>query len=286
MKHLWCCILALICVVDRAQAAAPMTMPTVGVEGRLEVDLPGSKLEAKPVTDKAAVLLRLASTRPAADNAIRYDLRYMGLVPGAHDLKNYLVRADGSPTDELPSVPVAVLGLLPADHDGKLVRERAARWPWFGGYRIAMILGIAAWLAMLYPLIFAKRPKKRHAAPPPPPRRTFADRLRPLLDAAARGTLSLEDKGKLERMLLWYWQEKLDLTADSPADAIAALRKHPQAGELLRALEQWLHRRPGETASGGIDTARLLEPYRDVPDPHEALDPTAPSPRVPEGAPA
>src|SRR5215207_10420027 len=92
-----------------AAAPSPTTMPTVGVEGKVELALPGSLLQAKPVTDKAPLLLRIASTQPSArQQDLWYDLRYIGLVPGAHDLKNFLVRADGSSTADLPSIPVAV----------------------------------------------------------------------------------------------------------------------------------------------------------------------------------
>jgi hypothetical protein len=234
--------------------------------------LPGTLLQAKPVKDKAPLLLRIASTQPAPRREdVWYDLRYMGLVPGAHDLKNYLVRVDGSSSADLPTIQVAVLGLLPEDHKGELVRNAGARWPFFGGYRIIMIAVAVLWFALLFPLIFVGRRKRVKAAAPPPPRKTFADRLRPLIDQASRGTLSIEEKGKLERMLLWYWQQRLDLTADSPADAIAALRRHDQAGELLRALEQWLHRRPGSMTT--IDVNALLAPYRDAPDPGEAREP-------------
>jgi hypothetical protein len=251
-------------------------MPTVGVEGKIELALPGTLLQGKPVTDKAPLLLRVASTQPAPRREdIWYDLRYMGLVPGAHDLKNYLVRADDSPTTDLPSIPVAVLGLLPEDHKGELVRGSGARWPFFGGYRLVMGAVAGLWAALLVPLIFYRRQKRVITVAPPPARKTFADRLRPLIDQAAAGTLSIEEKGKLERMLLWYWQRRLDLTGDSPADAIAALRRHDKAGELLRALEEWLHRRPGTATA--TDVNALLAPYRDAPDPGEVREPAAAS---------
>ncbi|MEA2711809.1 MAG: hypothetical protein QOF78_4410 [Phycisphaerales bacterium] len=257
-----------------AASASPTTMPAVGVEGRIELALPGTLLQAKPVTDKAPLLLRVASTQPSARrDDLWYDLRYMGLVPGTHDLKDYLVRADGSPIGELPSIPVAVVGLLPQDHKGELVGASGARWPFFGGYRVAIGVVAVLWCAVLFPLIFIGRKKRIKTDAPPPARATFADRLRPLIDQAVRGTLSTEEKGKLERMLLWYWQQRLDLTADSPADAIAALRRHEKAGELLRALEEWLHRRPGTATA--TDVNALLAPYRDVPDPGEVRAPAA-----------
>lgn len=272
MKIFLCAIFALASTA----AALPTTMPTVGVEGRIELALPGTLLKARPVTDKAPLLLRIASTQPAPRRGdLWYDLRYMGLVPGAHDLKNYLVRADGSPTGDLPSVQVAVLGLLPQDHKGELVRNAGARWPFFGGYRVLMGAVAVLWFALLIPLIFVGRRKRVKIVAPPTARTTFADRLRPLIDQAARGTLSIEEKGKLERMLLWYWQQRLDLTGDSPADAIAALRRHQQAGELLRALEEWLHRRPGTAMT--TDVNALLAPYREVVDPGEVRAPALPA---------
>lgn len=251
-------------------AAAPPASPTVGVEGKIEVALPGTLLQARPVTDKAPLLLRVASTQPAARaEEIRYDLRYIGLVPGAHDLKHYLVRADGSPAADLPAVPVTVAGVLAPDHQGQLVPDAGARWPFFGGYRGMMAGALVAWLALLVPLIRMGRKKRGDAvAEPPPEPPTFADRLRPLIDQAALGELSADDKGRLERMLLWYWRRKLNLGEQGPGEAIMTLRRHHEAGELLRALEQWLHRPPGKQVPA-TDVALLLEPYRTVPDPDE-----------------
>jgi hypothetical protein len=288
MKAYVVAMFALASLAAAPSSQLPTTMPTVGVEGRIELALPGTLLQGKPVTDKAPLLLRVASTQPAPRREdIWYDLRYMGLVPGAHDLKNYLVRADGSPTGELPSIPVAVLGLLPEDHKGELVRTSGARWPFFGGYRLVMGAVAGLWAALLVPLIVAGRKRRAKIVAPPPKRKTFADRLRPLIDQAARGTLSIEEKGKLERMLLWYWQQRLDLTADSPADAIAALRQHDEAGALLRALEEWLHRRPGTSAGrAATDVNALLAPYRDAPDPGEVREPTAAAAAVAAGVPA
>jgi hypothetical protein len=134
-----------------------------------------------------------------------------------------------------------------------------------------VVVGVL-WVGLLVPLIFWRRQKRVKVEAAAPARKTFADRLRPLIDRAANGTLTVEEKGKLERMLLWYWQQRLDLTGDSPAEAIAALRRHQQAGELLRALEQWLHRRPGSTATATADVNALLMPYRDAPDPGEARE--------------
>jgi hypothetical protein len=254
----------LVCVPTLAA-----TLPTVGMEGRVEIDLPGRRLEARPVNEKAPLVLRIASVVPGGDRTSHYDLRYIGLVPGKHDLKDYLARADGSSVEDLPPIPVEVAPLLPENYDGQLVPMAPTRSAWFGGYRMAGVVVVAAWLLLLVPLIFVRRKKRADEATAPPPRPlTLADRLRPLLDRAAGDTLSADDKGRLERMLLAHWQRRLKLAGADPAAAITAMRDHPEAGALLRSLEDWLHRPPG-TSRAFADVAALLEPYRHVADPIE-----------------
>ena len=46
------------------------------------------------------------------------------------------------------------------------------------------------------------------------------------------------------------------------ADTLATLKRHPEAGSLLRALERWLHR-PGGASPEEVNG--LLEPYRRQP---------------------
>src|SRR5689334_13586147 len=61
--------------------------PTVGIEGKVEVLLPGPKLKAKPAERKAPLNVRIASTRPHG-TLVHYDLRYVGLMPGRYDLRS------------------------------------------------------------------------------------------------------------------------------------------------------------------------------------------------------
>ncbi len=63
-------------------------------------------------------------------------------------------------------------------------------------------------------------------------------------------------------MLLEYWRDRLDLGGVSPTEAFAEMRRHPDAGRLLAALETWLHR-PGPSPE--IDVGELLDPYRKLP---------------------
>jgi hypothetical protein len=237
--------------------------PTVGMEGRLQIVIPGSLVEAKPVDEKAPMIVRIAASTQD-QNGTRYDIRYIGLEPGSFDLKRCLFRIDRSTTPEIPSIPVTIGGVLPEDHQGQLVAENVSPLRFLGAYKWLLIAIGVAWVAMLYPLIFARRKRAAavvESAPPPP---TLADRLRPLVQQAAEGTLSADGKGQLERLLLGHWRERLHLADVGMADAMTRLRQHREAGALLRALEDWLHRPPG---SATVDVAAVLEPYRSIPAP-------------------
>jgi hypothetical protein len=237
--------------------------PTVGMEGKAEIVVPGSRLEAKPVDDKAPMIVRIAS---ASDDpsGTRYDLRYIGLEPGNYDLKNYLFRRDGSTTPAIPSIPVTIAGALPEDHKGQLVDAGGSPLRFLGAYKWAIIAVGILWLATLYPLIFARRTRSALVVNTAPPPATLADRLRPLVQQAAEGKLSTEGKSQLERLLLSHWRERLNLADASMVDALTRLRQHREAGALLRALEDWLHRPPG---TANVDVAAVLAPYRSIPAP-------------------
>jgi hypothetical protein len=235
-------------------------IPTVGMEGRLEVTLPGTLLEARPVEHKTKVVLRIAETRPRGD-AIWYDLRYIGQAPGTYDLRGYLLRTDGSPTNNLPPMLVRIAPLLAENHDGTLVQPTASPLAHLGGYKALITAVAVVWAILFVPLVWRRR-KKEVAALPPPREPTLAERLRPLVEQAAAGTLSRDDQAKLERMLLHHWRQKLSLEDLAMAEAVVKLKADPEAGELLRALESWLHRPPG---SAQVDVIKILEPYRSLP---------------------
>ena len=238
--------------------------PTVGMEGRVQLLIPGTLLEARPVEPKARLLLRIADARPHG-TLFDYDLRYIGFVPGEYDLRDYLIRKDGSATNDLPNIPVLVAGVLPAQHRGELVAQDVRPLPFLGGYKVALFTVTIVW-ALVFVLWWANRRKPKLVETPPASARplTLADKLRPLVAQAVDGNLSRDDQAQLELLLLGHWRNRLGLRDASMVEAVQQLRQHPEGGVLLRELENWLHRPRGVAK---VDVNALLAPYRDVVDP-------------------
>ncbi|MDY3557634.1 hypothetical protein R5W23_000162 [Gemmata sp. JC673] len=260
------CALALLASADRARA---QTETTVGMTGTLEgLVLPGSELEAAPLTDrKAKAVVRVSRVYPHG-TAFRYDIEYFGLEPGTHDLRQYLKRKDGSPLGELPPIAVQVKPVLPPGQvqPNKLEIDTGSR---LGGYRFLVTGAIAVWglglIAVVASFFFPRRKSAVGGADRRPV--SLAERLQPLVEGATAGTLSRAQLADLERALLAYWRKRLKLEGVEPGEAIEAMRKDSQAGPLLSQMEAWLHR-PGPAQP--VDVAALLAPYRNLPP--EVLD--------------
>ena len=239
---------------------APPEAIAVGIEGSLLITLPGGKLEAAPVGDKSKIILRIQDVSPHGIDK-RYDLRYFGFVPGEYDLTQYLRHANGTMPTNLPPIPVRISGILPEDHDGMLIDEEAGDFTLSGSYT-AWLIGLGGvWLLAAWPLFLLGRKKKTSLgqvdgddSP------DLAERLRPLVEQAANGTLDTDGRARLERMVFSHWRERLDLPEDGDvAELHHQLKVHDEAGPLLHGLEDWLHRPPG-TAT--VDIPALLAPYR------------------------
>lgn len=236
-------------------------VPTVGMEGRLEVVLPVAGVEARPVTERAKVLVRVADRYPHG-TATRYDLRYVGLVPGKHDLRESLLVPGGGVATNLEPIVVEVAGLLPARHDGSLVPGAGPGLPRLGGYRAMLVAAGTAWVVGLAGWWFTRRKAQAETTGVVVRREeTLEERLRPLVDLAVRRELGLEGQARLERLLLGHWRRRLGWEGLPMDEALRRLRGHEQAGALIRALESWLHRPEGGTT---VDVVALLAPYRDV----------------------
>jgi hypothetical protein len=131
-----------------------------------------------------------------------------------------------------------------------------------GGYWFVLALAGGVWVLGLVAILFVGRRKKVGVGRETGKPRTLADHLRPLVEGAVAGRLKPAQLAELERTLLAFWERRLNLSDRKPAEAIAELRRHPEAGPLLQQLEAWLHR-PG--TAGTVDVAGLLKPYQDIP---------------------
>lgn len=232
---------------------------TVGMEGQVEVLIPGAPLEAKAVDDKAPLLLRIAATRPHG-TATHYDLRYIGLEPGTYDLRTLLVGTDGRTPTHVAPIEVRVSGLLPRDHDGLLEAADRGVMGRLGGYRVVMTAATVLWVTGLGVWFLRRRSRRPVAAPVvAAPEPTFADRLRPLVLEASRGQLPTEGQAHLERLLVAYWRDRLGLHGLEATAALQQLREHPEAGRTLRDLERWLHHPAGASPA---EVESWLAPYR------------------------
>ena len=235
--------------------------PTVGMEGQLDVALPLAGLTTKPGDHRAPMLLRIAHSQPHG-TLTRYDFRYIGRVPGQHDLRKYLFTADGSPATNLPALNVTIAGLLPNPHNGWLEEQAQQAPSLFGGYRTTIAVIIALWIVAFFAIWRSGRRSRSVAETVSVQREpTFAERIRPLVERAAAGKISADDKATLERMLITHWQRRLNLTGANGDELIHRLREHAEAGVLLRALEDWLHRPPGR---GEVRVEEFLAPYKQL----------------------
>lgn len=246
----------------------------VGARARIEqLVLPGPELAARPITDttKDPIVLRVLATWPHGAGVEggaamhRYDLEWVGLEPGGFDLADWLVLPNGDAATGLPAIAVTVESVLGWDQvepnepvDGGL--------PEVGGYRSMLVALGLVWAALgVVGFVWVLRRRAESAQDPDASARprSLADRLRPRVEAALRGELDGRERAELERLLLGHWRQRLGLTDVSAAAALASLREHPEAGELLRALERWLH-----SPEGGADTdvEVLLRPYQGVRD--------------------
>jgi hypothetical protein len=240
--------------------AAPQGPPSVGTEGRLDgVLLPGVELVVKPQSLRSPLSLRIAATYPHGTAGFRYDFIYVGFEPGRHDLTKFLEpKVPGTTVAPLPAVEVEVVPVLPAGPPGLLRQPERDVSPRLGGYRaLAWTAGIT-WVVGLVGLILWRRkepdPSALATAPP-----DVATRLRPLLERAVTGDLDPAGKAELERLLVGFWREKLDLGALDIREGLRRLHAHDEAGALLRRVEAWLHRPPGSISNSEITDA--LRPY-------------------------
>lgn len=241
---------------------APLAMADkgIGLENDVEITLDRGDYLPKSMSDRTPLILRLEQIKPAANGRFTYRFHYISFEPGSYRLADYLIHLDGTPATDLGETPIEIRSILPTDFQGELNAFSPLPFPALGGYR--MLLGGLAvmWLCGLPALIWLGRKKTALAVveeiiPAP----SYAERIRPFVEAAAMGNLTATDQATLERLLTGYWREKIAQPEQRMGEALTALKAHPEAGSLLLALERWLHRPCGASRA---EIEKLLKPYR------------------------
>lgn len=253
-------------VQDGGSADKPLVTAVRGIAGAVEFTAAGPRLRAgADQTLTSPVVVRVGEATPVADGKTRYRVEFIGMVAGDFDLRPYLERQDGSAVD-IPPVMVRVVSQLTPEHGTDLFStgETPILRPTL--YRAGMIAIGVGWVGVPIVYFAVRAARRREAAPetPPPPPPSFADQLRPLVQAAIGGSLSIAERGRLELLLYLYWRGRLGL-AGRQAEVISKLRTDTQAGALLRAVEFWLHGRRDDAGRAEGEVAALLEPYRHAP---------------------
>jgi len=251
---------AMLLLLIAPVASAQSPRKGIGLESDVEITLDRGDYQPKPMDDRTPLILRLDQVRPGEDGRFTYSFHYISFEPGSYKLADYLIHPDGSRATDLGETPIEIKTILPPDFQGELNPFSPKPFPRLGGYR--MVLGglTVLWLCGLPALIWLGRKKKApdvedEIIPDP----SYAERLRPFVEAAAAGNLSTSGQAELERLLTGYWREKIAEPGQRMSGALAALKGHPEAGPLLRALERWLHQ-PG--GASRVEIEGLLEPYR------------------------
>lgn len=234
--------------------------PSVGVIAEIDsVILPGTELEGRPLFNDAPMIVQVKDAFAHGDS-FRYDLRYQGFEPGDHDLSKWLVRKDGSSTDDLPEILVKVRSVLPPGQ--QLPHEiDAGKLPSVGGYTVLAIIATLVWFAVLLGLIFVGRARKKKTQQHEP-ELSLADLLKDRLQAAEKGEMTSSQYAELERVLFSMWRRRLGLEEMPAADAVQKIRENEKAGPLMRQMETWIHSPNRDT---NLDLAELLKPYQNIP---------------------
>lgn len=233
----------------------------VGISKKSDVILPGGEIEPIPQEDrKSPIILRMEKVDPT-ENGFHYRLVSIALEPGEFDLRKYLRWKDPqnkAPIPDRPEWHIKVTSILPP---GQILPKElpATTDIRVGGYKYLLAGAALFWGLGLLAILFWPGPKPLFQEAPKP-QKTVADRLRPLVEKILNGDASPANQAALEQTLMRFWRERLKLEKAEPYEALSKLKGHSEAGDLLRTLEDWLHRPAANRPTVDID--KLLAPYR------------------------
>ncbi|MFO0826811.1 MAG: hypothetical protein U0572_01570 [Phycisphaerales bacterium] len=242
---------------------APPVVAARGIAGTLTFTHAGQTIRARANQSLMSPVL----VRVAGGAAGEYRVSFLGTVAGEFDLRDYLEYDDGRPLADVPPLRVRVDSKLPPQYGTDLFTFDHPNFALTSHYRTIAATIAVAWA--LVPLVVLTRRALRRAPPAPhvdvPPPPTIADQLRPLVQSAMAGSLSIADRGRLELLLYRFWRDALELGGLTPAESIGHMRHDPRAGRLIVAVERWLHSGADSSPRPDDDIAELLAPYMTAP---------------------
>ncbi len=230
----------------------------LGVEQAAIVTYSGPTVAVAPYKWGVAVNVRIAEVIERADKRI-YDVRYIVNRAGSFDLKDYLVAADGSALDGLPTFKFTGDPKLSKNLDTRIQETEEIRLE-VGGryYETLAVLGVL-WIGWLLLLIFYKRPRPAAESAAEPLGPTLAETLRAFLAKLEAGTLDPAAKAKMEMSMLQCWRDELALSGLSMSAALDRMTRNEKTGESLRKLQHWLYHPASPVQIGEI--AAVITPY-------------------------
>jgi hypothetical protein len=247
-------------------ATSNKTSVPVGMIGKVDqVLIAGGELEAVPTTDPLAkIVVRMADTFRHGD-AYRYNLEFTGYEPGRYDLAKSLKRKDpAAGAAPIPPIEIEITSSLPPGQIEPARPGPPAIRGWFKYWTVLDIF-VVIWiigLALLWGKAKATGRAAVKAETPPP---TVAERLKPLVQAVCDGTIEPHKRAELESLLINHWSARLHLDETvPPGQVLTQLKSNPDAGPLIRRLEEWLHMPPGQGGAEADEIVILLKPYENI----------------------
>lgn len=237
-------IAAMLLSLGLAIDAAAPTRVARGTIAAFEVSHPPGPLRAKAVRDGGSPIL----VRVNSIGGDRHRIECFAVVEGTFDLVPFLEQVDGRPPVGLAPLTIEVFSQLPPNPGTDLYGLPESRLSLQGGARRWLALVAIAWLAVPIVAIVHRRLRRVETPPTPEPAAppTAIERVRSLLDEAKRTSLDVEQRGRLELLVLAALREAAG-GRGGLAETIAQLRRDPASASIVLEVERWLHAPGGDS---------------------------------------